>query len=120
RDRFTTLLWIQAGEPLPELSGLAPAPLTAYFRSHRDHYRGKRGTQLSEVFAVQRLNEPTAPTVWAEISGGAEDLLYRGRRGLNASENLAYMRSSTSGEAAFKDALYATTLSGQVGRDRKD
>jgi len=30
------------------------------------------------------------------------------------------MRTSTSGEAAFKDALYATTLSAQLGRDRRD
>jgi hypothetical protein len=120
KDRFTTLMWVAAGAPLPEISRLTPASLDAAFKAHREKFLQKRGERLSVPFAIQRLNAPKTPTVWVEMSGGSEDLLYTSHGGLNAAERLAYLHGSTSGEVAFKDALYAVTLSTQLGRDRKD
>ncbi|HKD18401.1 MAG TPA: M1 family aminopeptidase, partial [Thermoanaerobaculia bacterium] len=120
KDNFSTLLWISVGESLPDIPRVGSASLDALFQAHREKFLHKRGERLSMPFAVQRLNAPKTAMVWVEMAGGSEDLLYRRHDGLNAAESLAYIHSSSSGEAAFKDALYAVTLSRQLGRDRKD
>jgi hypothetical protein len=121
KDRFTSLLWIAAGQEIPQLQGLSPLPLTAAFQAHREKFLRKRGTRLSLPFAEQRLNDPTAPLVWVEMDGGTEDLIYVRTGALNPGEHLLFLHGSRSGEAQFKDALFAATLSGQpIGWDRRD
>ncbi len=120
RDRFTTLLWIATGEKAPETPAAGSPGLSAAFQAHREKFLKRRGTSLPTFFAAQQLNDPASARVWVEMSGGAEDLLYRRRGGLNADERLAYLQGSRSGEAAFRDAVFAVTLSSQLGRDRRD
>ena len=71
-DKFTRLLWIAQGEPLPALTGTASTPLTASFTAQREMFRRIRGAPLSYAFAVQRLDAQTRPLVRVEMDGGAE------------------------------------------------
>lgn len=121
KDKFTKLLWLAAGEKLPELAGLEPRPLTASFEAHREKFRRKRGRSLAFGLAFQQLAAPTTRFSWVEMEGGAEDLIYEADGTENASERLSFLRSSSSGESALKDMLYATTLSHQpTDRDPRD
>ena len=118
---FTKLLWLSAGEKLPELAGLAPASLEAGFRAQRELFRRRRGTPLGFGFALQKLNAPSAPYVWVEMTGGKEDVLYVRDGVENPSETLSILRPSELQESKLKDNLYETVLSDQpVGRDRHD
>lgn len=120
KDNFTTLLWIAAGESLPDLPRVGSASLAAIFQAHREKFLRKRGTRLSTPFAARQLNDPKSAMVWVEMSGGSEDLLYTRHGGLNATEHLAYLQGGQTGEAAFRDALFAVPLSHQPGRDPRN
>lgn len=121
KDRFTKLLWLVAGEPVPELPGLAPLPLSASFQVHREKFGKSRGSPASYAFALQKFNAPAAPLVWVEMEGGTEDLIYV-RDGMeNPYERLSALHGSYSGESKLKDMLWPVTLSHQpLGRDRRD
>jgi hypothetical protein len=121
KDKFTKLLWIAAGSPIPELSGLAPRPLSASFQAHQEEFRRRRGTPRSFGFALQKFNAPTAPYLWVEMEGGADDLVYV-RNGMeNPFESLTVLRDRNTNEAKLKDALWSVTLSHQpTGWDRRD
>jgi hypothetical protein len=121
KDKFTRLLWLAAGEKLPELTGLGPLPLTASFRAHREKFDRRRGTPLSFGFALQRFNAPAAPYVWVEMQGGAEDLLYTHDGMENPGERLAFLHGPSSHETKLQDMLFGATLSSQMlGWDRRD
>ncbi len=121
KDKFTKLLWLAAGAPIPELPGLAPQPLTASFQAHQATFRGRLGSPRSFGFAMQRFDAPAAAYVWVELEGGSDPLIYVGDGMLNPSEWLNVLRSRNSNEVKFKDALWAVRLSDQkTGWDRRD
>ena len=121
RDRFTRMLWIAQGEPLPALTGTAAAPLTDAFAGERERYSRLYGAPLSYDFALQHLDAPSAPLVRVELEGGAEDLLYQRSERDNGWESLEFLRKSESDDPESRKFVYATTLSNQpVGRDRRD
>ncbi len=121
KDKFTSLLWLAAGEKVPELPGLAPRALTAAFQTHRERLLRRTGTPLSFGFALQKLNAPARPYVWVEMLGGADDWLYVRDETQNASERLALLHDASSGESKLKGMLFTTTLSRQpIGRDPRD
>lgn len=121
RDRFTTLLWIVSGGPVPKLENPSGTSLEAAFRAHREKTLHQRGGRLAEAFAEARLNAPTAPFDWVEMQGGAEDLLFRRGGDFNPQEALAFFRQASTGEVLFKDMTFAVPLSVQpVGRDPRD
>jgi hypothetical protein len=121
QESITRLLWVVSPDKLPELSGLAPTPLTAAFAAHREKFSHKRGAELSIELAFHRLAEPTSPFGWVEIEGGPQDLLYERGGAENGFERLLFVHGIDSSESKLKDMLVATTLSDQpVGRDPHD
>jgi hypothetical protein len=121
RDRFTRLLWIAQGQPLPALAGAPAPPLTSSLAAQREKFRRLRGAPLSYDFAVQRLDAPELPLVRVEMDGGSEDVVYRRSDLGNNWEALSVLRPSESDDPEMRKFLYLTTLSDQpVGRDRRD
>ncbi len=121
RDKFTKLLWISAGAPIPELPGLALLPLSASFRTHEEEFRRRRGSPRSFGFALQRFNAPTAPYVLVEMEGGSDPLFYVQDGMENPFESLTVLREHSTNEAKLKDALWPVTISSQpTGWDRRD
>ena len=113
RDKFTRLLWLAVGEPLPELTGLGPLPLSAGLRAHEEMFRERRGSPRSFGFALERFNAPTAPYVWVEAEGGEDPFVYV-RDGMeNPTESLRVLRSRSSNEVEIKNALFPVLLSRQ-------
>ena len=76
-DKFTRLLWIAQGEPLPALTGTASTPLTASFTAQREMFGRFRSAPLSYDFATQKLDAPTKALVRVEMDGGSDDVIYR-------------------------------------------
>ncbi len=121
RSRFERILWIAQGQPLPALSGAAAASLADPFAREREKFRRMNLAPLSHDFAIQRLDAPTAPMVWAEIDGGDEDLLYRLDGTSNPSEELGILTTSEWNDPELRKNLFLHTLSDQpIGRDRRD
>lgn len=121
RSRFGRILWIAQGQPVPALSGSAAASLTGAFTKQREKFRRMNLPPLSHDFAIQRLDAPGAPLVWAELDGGDEDLLYRLNGTSNPSEELGVLSTSEWNDAELKKNLFYNTLSDQpIGRDRRD
>ncbi len=117
-DRFTRMLWIARGEPLPVLAGAAAAPLA--LAGQREVF-GRLRSPMSYDFAIQGLDAPTLPLVRVEMDGGGEDLLYRRSELNNSWEALAILRPSESDDPELRKNLYSVDLSDQpVGRDRRD
>lgn len=120
RDSFQRLLWLAQGQPLPALSGAGAAPLAA-FASHREKFRRMHAPPLSHDFALQKLDAPEAPLVWAEMDGGREDLLYVLDGADDASEGIASLTRSESNDPEMRKFLWLISLSHQpIGRDRRD
>jgi len=121
RDKFTRLLWLAVGEPLPELTGLGPLPLNAGLRAHEEMFRERRGSPRSFGFALERFNAPTASYVWVEAEGGEDPFVYV-RDGMeNPTESLRVLRSRSSNEVEIKNALFPVLLSRQPsGWDPRD
>jgi len=120
-DKFTRLLWIAQGEPLPALTGTASTPLTASFTAQREMFRRIRGAPLSYAFAVQRLDAPTQPLVRVEMDGGAEEVVYQRSEVNEGWESLAILKPSEWDDPELRKYLYEVTLSDQpVGKDRRD
>jgi hypothetical protein len=122
RDTFTRLLWLAAGRPLPELSGLrAGAILEAALENQREKFDRAVGSPPSHRFALQRLDAPAAPLVVARVDGGKEDLEYVFDGGESRFERLSALRSSDSNDREMRKLLFRTVLSRQlVARDRRD
>ena len=121
RSRFGRILWIAQGQALPALSGSPAAPLADAFAKQREKFRRVNLPPLSHDFAIQRLDAPGAPLVWAELDGGDEDLLYRLDGTSNPSEELGVLSTSEWNDAELKKNLFYNTLSDQpIGRDRRD
>jgi hypothetical protein len=121
KDRFARLLWLAAGEKVPELAGLTPTSLGASFQAEREKFKKRVGAPIGFGFALQRFNAPTAPYLWVEMDGGSEDLVYVRDETDNPSEGLSVLRPSDYRDAKLKDNLYPVILSDQpVGRDRRD
>ncbi len=121
KDKFTNLLWLSAGAPLPELAGMAPMPLTASFQAHEAVFRERRGSPRSLGFVMQRFDAPSAPYVWVELDGGSDPAVYVLDGMLNPSERLTVLRSENTNEKEFKNARFPVRLSRQpIGWDRKD
>ncbi len=121
RDSFTRLLWLAQGQPLPPLGDKPYTPLTAAFASQRAKFARVRGAPPSHDFAEQRLDAPEAPLVWAQLDGGADDLLYVLDGTDNAFESLSVLVSSESEDPEMRKYLFAHALSDQpIGRDPRD
>ncbi len=121
KDKFTDLLWLSAGAPIPELPGLAPTPLTSSFQAHEAVFRERRGSPRSFGFAMQRFDAPSAPFVWVELNGGSDPAVYVRNGMSNASEGLTVLRTETTNEKEMKGALFPVPLSRQpIDRDPKD
>jgi len=121
QDSFKRLLWLTAGNPLPELSGSPAPPLADAFRKHRDKFGRIHAPPLSHDFAIQRIDAPDAPLIWAELDGGREDLLYVFDGTDDPAEGLATLNSSESNETLLRRYLWLAPLSVQpIGRDPRD
>ena len=121
QDSFKRLLWLAAGKPLPELSGPSAPPLADAFRKHRDKFGRIHAPPLSHDFAIQRIDAPDAPLIWAELDGGREDLLYVFDGTDDPAEGLATLNSSESNETLLRRYLWLAPLSLQpIGRDPRD
>jgi Peptidase family M1 domain len=121
RDRFKRLLWLARGSPLPALSGAPAAPLADDFRKQREKFGRMHAPPLSHDFALQLLDAPDAPLIWAEIDGGREDLLYVFDGTDDPSEGLATLNRSESRESELRKFLWLAPLSLQpIGRDPRD
>jgi hypothetical protein len=121
RDRFTRMLWVTQGQPLPALTGADAAPLSSSLAAQREKFGRLRGAPLSYDFAIQRLDAPALPLIRVEMDGGTEDLVYRRSDLGNNWEALSVLRPSESDDPELRRYLYLTTLSDQpVGRDRRD
>ena len=122
KDRFTEVLWLAGGVPLPSLPEDGEgAPLAEAFASHVKKFSRVRASPASHQFAAWRLNGPERPFVRAELAGGDEDLLYVFDGLDGKSESLYQMRKSISKDPALADRRFLVTLSGQlVGRDRRE
>ena len=121
RDTVKRMLWLARGQPLPELSGAAAAPLADAFRREREKFGRMHAPPPSHDFAIQALDAPEAPLVWAEIEGGREDLLYVFDGTDDPSEGLATLHPSESDEKELRKFLWLAPLSLQpIGRDPRD
>jgi hypothetical protein len=121
RDRFTRLLWIAGGEPLPALSGASAAPLAGSLSSQREKFGRIYQDAPAYDFAVQKLDAPAKPFVRVEMDGGAEDLVYERGELEIPSEVLSVLRPSEYSDPELRKFVYDVTLSDQpVGRDRRD
>ncbi len=79
-DAFKELLWLAAGAELPALSpahrGPPVVPLGDDFASHLKKFEKVSVTPVCHQFPARVLNGDGGPLVRAELSGGADDLLY--------------------------------------------
>ena len=121
RDSFRRLLWLAQASPVPELTGAPAVPLAAAFRKEREKFARMHTAPLSHDFALQRLNAPSAPLVWAEMEGGKEDLVYELDRVDHPSESLILLHPSESRDPELRKFLWPVALSHQpIGRDARD
>ncbi len=121
RDGFRRLLWLAQASPLPELAGPPAAPLADAFRKEREKFARMHTAPLSHDFALQRLNAPSAPLVWAEMEGGKEDLVYELDHVDHPSEALILLHPSESRDPELRKFLWPVALSHQpIGRDARD
>ena len=121
RDGFRHLLWLARGVPVTEPAGAPAATLSDAFRREREKFGRLHAAPLSHDFALQRLNAPSAPLVWAELDGGKEDLVYELDRVDHASEALLLLHSSESREPELRKFLWPVALSHQpIDRDARD
>jgi hypothetical protein len=121
RDAFRRLLWLAQGAPVPRAEGPSAAPLDGSFRKEREKFGRLHAAPLSHDFALQRLNAPAAPLVWAELDGGKEDLVYELDRVDHPSEALLLLHASESREPELRKFLWPVALSHQpIDRDARD
>ena len=120
-DKFTRLLWIAQGEPLPALTGTASTPLTASFTAQRELFGRFRSAPLSYDFATQRLDAPAKALVRVEMDGGSDDVIYRRSDLGDGWEGLAILRPTESRDPEMRKFTFQTQISRQpVQRDRRD
>ena len=137
RDTFTTMLWLSAGRPLPELPGgsdlwkpgearveasVAAGPsLEAAFRAHRESFARVQAHPVAHLFAERAANAPSSPLVVAEFEGGKETLRYALDPFDEESETLLALARRQVRGGDLRQALFPVVLSDQpVGRDRRD
>ena len=121
KDSFKRLLFLAAARPLPELAGSTAPSLADAFRKHRDKFGRMHIAPLSHDFALQRLDAPESPLLWAELDGGREALLYVFDGTDDPTEGLATLNSSESTETLLRRYLWLAPLSLQpIGRDPRD
>jgi len=120
RDGFRRLLWIARGTAVPRLDGKPAASLADDFRKQRAKFSRAHGAPLSHDFALQALNSPSAPLVWAELDGGREDLVYELDRVDHPSEALLLLHPSESRDPELRKFLWPVALSHQpIDRDAR-
>ncbi|MEA2166120.1 MAG: hypothetical protein QOK37_4247 [Thermoanaerobaculia bacterium] len=73
---FTDVLLLTGGVPLPELTGTGGAPLADAFAQHAALYGRLETTSSSHILAVQKFSFPSSQLVWAEFSGGRDNIVY--------------------------------------------
>ena len=109
------------GEAAARASGPSAPPLADAFRKHRDKFGRIHAPPLSHDFAIQRIDAPDSPLIWAELDGGREDLLYVFDGTDDPAEGLATLNSSESTETLLRRYLWLAPLSLQpIGRDPRD
>jgi hypothetical protein len=75
RHNFDEMLFLTAGTP-PALEG-SPAPVNDdAFAKHLETFRKEQGSPVAHLFALQRLNRPSAKLVRAEFAGNGENLVW--------------------------------------------
>jgi hypothetical protein len=122
KDRFTEVLWLAGGVPLPSLAEAGEdATLAEAFASHVKKFSRVQASPASHQFVAWRLNGPDRPFVRAELTGGDQDLLYVFDGLDRKSESLDQVRKTVSHDRAVADWLVLLSLSDQpIGRDRRD
>ena len=121
RDGFRRLLWIARGAAVPRLEGRSAPSLSDSFRKQRAKFSRAHGAPLSHDFALQALNAPDAPLVWAELDGGREDLVYELDRVDHPSEALLLLHASELRDPELRRFLWPVALSHQpIDRDARD
>jgi len=122
KDRFTEVLWLAGGVPLPSLPDQGEGTgLAEPFAEHVKKFGRIHASPASHQFAAWRMNGPERPFVRAELAGGDEDLLYVFDGLDGKSESLYQVRKSMSKDPALSDWRFLVILSGQpIGRDRRD
>ena len=121
RDAFRRVLWIARGVPVPRLEGRTAPSLSDSFRKQRAKFSRAHGAPLAHDFALQALNAPEAPLVWAELDGGKEDLVYELDGVDHPSEALLLLHPSESRDSELRKFLWPVALSHQpIDRDARD
>ena len=75
-EDFTDVLLIGGGVTMPAVSGTGGAALAEGFAQHTALYRRLRTVHPSHLLAVQKFSFPAAKLVWAEFSGGRDNVVY--------------------------------------------
>jgi hypothetical protein len=121
-DDFTDMVWLGAGEPVPDLHGVAKGvPVASFYEKHQEKFRHVRDIPASHRLAPARLNASATPVRQVDFEGGKEDLRYVFDGWDSRTETLEVLRASRSSDAEVKDDLHVTVLSEQpIGRDRRD
>jgi hypothetical protein len=117
---FTDVLLLAAGVPLPQVSGTGGAALTDAFAQHAALYGRLKNVPSSHLLAVQKFSFPSSQLVWAEFSGGRDNIVYSLDDVEDHDESLlvANPPRSFSADKRVQQWLFLDLLSGQpVGRD---
>jgi hypothetical protein len=117
RDTVDEVLWLSAGNPLPNLpADTTGGALDRRFEAHVKKFGQVYTSPLAHRFTARLLNGGDEPFVRAELSGGAQDLVYTLDGAETKAESLVSLRKSE----ALPDRLYPIVLSSQpFGSDRR-
>ena len=75
-EDFTDVLLLGGGVTMPEVSGSGGATLGEAFAQHIALYSRLHTPPAAHLLAVQKFSFPAAKLVWAEFSGGRDNIVY--------------------------------------------
>lgn len=118
---FHTALFLWAGAKLPAFQGEQAETSQPQFTAHRGRFAKARISPPAHDFAVQVGSKVPYPLLYAELGGGAEDLIYEFDAGVAREEALYQLRKPEFAATQMAEELYSSILSEQpIQRSRKD
>src|SRR5258706_3353103 len=119
-QEFTDVLLLGGGVPMPEVAGSGGAPLAESFAQHAALFDRMRGAPATHALAVQKFSFPSAKRVFAQFTGGRDNILYDYDDVEDHDESIYTVAplSTFTGDKRIQQRLYTSMLSDQpVGRD---
>ncbi len=119
-QEFTDVLLLGGGVPMPEVAGSGGAPLAESFAQHAALFDRMRGAPATHALAVQKFSFPSAKRVFAQFTGGRDNILYDYDDVEDHDESIYTVAplSTFTGDKRIQQRLYTNMLSDQpVGRD---